>query len=83
MYSWVWCCMLLIPALGKEQQANLCEFEANLSYKVSAKSVRANNKIFVSKIKFTPVIPALGRQEDQKFKVILIYTLYLRLAWAT
>jgi len=39
----------LIPALGRQRQADLCEFEASLVYKVSAKTVRATQKNPVSK----------------------------------
>ena len=33
--------MPLIPALGRQRQADLCEFEASLVYKVSFRIVRA------------------------------------------
>lgn len=37
------------------------------------------------KVKYTPVIPALGRgkKEGQKFKVILSYMVSLRPVWAS
>ena len=38
-YCWVWWLTSLIPALGKQRQANLCEFKENLVYKVSSRTV--------------------------------------------
>lgn len=35
--SWVWWCMSLIPAIKRQGQADLLEFEANLSYKASSR----------------------------------------------
>ena len=35
----------LIPALGKQRQANLCEFEAIMVYRESAKTARAVTQI--------------------------------------
>ncbi|MGE9501762.1 hypothetical protein ACQP3D_25510, partial [Escherichia coli] len=32
-----WSCMPLIPALGRQRQVNLCEFEASLLSRVSAR----------------------------------------------
>ena len=31
----------LIPALGRQRQVNLCEFEANLVYRVSSRTARS------------------------------------------
>jgi hypothetical protein len=33
--------MCLIPALGRQRQADLCEFEASLIYKESSRTARA------------------------------------------
>ena len=33
-----WCCTPLIPALGKQRQADICEFKVNLVYKVSSRT---------------------------------------------
>ena len=35
--SWVWWCMPLIPALGRQRQEDLCEFKANLVHRMSSK----------------------------------------------
>ena len=34
----------LIPALGRQRQVNLCEFEASLVYRVSSRIARATQK---------------------------------------
>ena len=41
--SWVVvaCVLSLIPALGRQRQVDLCEFEASLVYRVSLKTTRA------------------------------------------
>ena len=39
----------LIPALGKQWQAALCEFEASLVYRASARTARATQRNPVSK----------------------------------
>jgi hypothetical protein len=36
--------MPLIPALGKQREADLCEFEASLVYRVSARTARTTQK---------------------------------------
>ena len=36
--------MPLIPALGRQRQVALCEFEANLVYRVSSRTVRATQR---------------------------------------
>lgn len=38
LVKWMQGCMPLIPAFGRQRQAELCEFEANLPYKVSPSS---------------------------------------------
>ena len=40
-FSGAWWGTPLIPALGRQRQENLCEFEANLVYKASLRTVRA------------------------------------------
>jgi hypothetical protein len=39
-----WWCTPLIPALGRQRQVDLCEFEASLLYKVSYRTARATQK---------------------------------------
>jgi hypothetical protein len=41
--------MLLIPALGRQRQVDLCEFKASLVYRVSVRTVRAAQRNPVSK----------------------------------
>ena len=41
--------MPLIPALGRERQVDLCEFEASLVYRVSSRTVRDTQRNPVSK----------------------------------
>jgi len=41
--------MPIIPALGRQRQAHLCEFKVSLSYRVSSKTARATQKNAVSK----------------------------------
>jgi hypothetical protein len=41
----------LIPALGRQRQADLCEFEASLVYRVSFRTARATQKNLVLKNK--------------------------------
>jgi hypothetical protein len=36
--------MSLIPALGKQRQVDLCEFEASLVYRVSSRTARATHR---------------------------------------
>jgi hypothetical protein len=40
--------MPLIPALGRQRQADLCEFKASLVYTVSSRSTRATQRNPVS-----------------------------------
>jgi hypothetical protein len=37
----VWCRLPLIPAFRRQRQADLCESEANLVYRVSSRTTRA------------------------------------------
>ena len=39
--SWVWCRTPVIPALGRQKQMDLCEFEASLVYIVSSRTAKA------------------------------------------
>ena len=41
----------LIPALGRQRQTDLCEFEASLVYTVSSRTARATQRNSVSKNK--------------------------------
>jgi hypothetical protein len=43
-----WWRALLIPALGKQRQEDLCEFEASLVYRVSSTIARATQRNPVS-----------------------------------
>ena len=43
--------MPLIPALGRQRQADLCEFKASLVYSVSSRTARATQRNPVSKKK--------------------------------
>jgi hypothetical protein len=36
--------MPLIPALGRQRQEDLCEFEANLIYRASSRTARATQR---------------------------------------
>ena len=45
--------MPLIPALRKQRQMGLCEFEASLVYRASSRTVRATQRNPVSKNKQT------------------------------
>jgi hypothetical protein len=51
----LWWCMPLIPALGKQRQADLCKFETSLIYRESSRIVKATLKDPVSN-KQTPHI---------------------------
>jgi capsid protein len=42
-HSWWWH-IPLIPALGRESQVDLCEFEASLVYRVSSRTARATQR---------------------------------------
>ena len=44
-----WWCTPLIPALGKQRQVDLCEFEASLVYRASSRTARAIQRNPVSK----------------------------------
>jgi hypothetical protein len=39
-----WWCTPFIPALGRQRQADLCEFDASLVYKVSFRTARATQR---------------------------------------
>jgi hypothetical protein len=41
--------MPLIPALGRQRQANLCEFKASLVYRVGCRIAKATQRNPVSK----------------------------------
>ena len=45
--------MVALPALGRQKQADLCEFEASLIYRVSSRTARAIHRNPVSKKKQT------------------------------
>ena len=42
--GWWWWHMPFIPALGRQGQVDLCEFEASLVYGVSSRTVRATQR---------------------------------------
>ena len=57
--AWRWWCVSLIPALGKQRQVDLCEFEASLVYRASSRTVRAvtqRNPVSENKQKQNPKI---------------------------
>ena len=41
LFAGLWWCMSLIPVLRRQRQADFCEFEASLIYRVSSRTVRA------------------------------------------
>jgi hypothetical protein len=43
----MWGCTLLIPALGRQRQAEFCEFKASLVYRVSSRTARATQRDLV------------------------------------
>jgi hypothetical protein len=47
-YTRQWWCSLLIPALGRQTQVDLCELEASLVYRESFRTARAAQRNFVS-----------------------------------
>ena len=44
-----WRCTPLIPALRKQKQVDLCEFEASLVYRMSPRTVMATQRTLVLK----------------------------------
>ena len=46
--NWAWWCIPLIPALKRLRQADLCEFEASLVYRMSSRIARATQRNQVS-----------------------------------
>jgi hypothetical protein len=44
LLSWAWWCTPIFPALGRQRQEDLCEFEASLDYIVSSRTARATFK---------------------------------------
>jgi hypothetical protein len=44
----------VIPALGRQRQADLCELQASLIHRVSSKAARATQRNPVSKTKTKP-----------------------------
>ena len=49
-----WWCMHLIQTLWRQRQGDLCEFEANLIYKVSSKAVKVTQRNSVSNLPSPP-----------------------------
>jgi hypothetical protein len=43
--------MLLVPALGRQRQADIYEFGASMVYKVSSRTAKATQRNSISKIK--------------------------------
>ena len=56
--------MLLIPALRRQRQADLCEFKASLVYRVSSRAAKSRQRDPVSKNQKTTkrIIPVNLRQ---------------------
>ena len=52
---------LLIPALGRQRQAELHKFEASLVYRVSSRTVRTTQRNLVSKTQKRPWWKGLSR----------------------
>lgn len=40
----VWCCSPLIPALGRQRQVGLCEFESSLVYTMSSRTAKGHSE---------------------------------------
>jgi hypothetical protein len=72
---WQWWHTPLIPALGRQKQADLCKFEANLVYRASSRTTRSTQENPVLKNQNgrawwrTPLVPALRRQRQMDFWV--------------
>ena len=60
LYRWH---MPLIPALGRQRQVELCEFEASLVYRVSSRIARATQRN-----------PVLRKKKKEKKKEELKYS---------
>ena len=58
--SEAWWYVPLIPALGRQTQADLCEFKASLVYKASSRTARATQK--------NPVLEDKQKEEERKEK---------------
>ena len=41
---WLWWRMPLFPGLGRQRQADLCEFEASLVYRMSSRTARTTQR---------------------------------------
>jgi hypothetical protein len=46
-----WWCTALIPALGRQRQAELCEFEVSLVYRARSRTARAPQRNPLFKLK--------------------------------
>lgn len=49
--GWAWQCTLLIPALGRQRQVDLCETEASLDYIASSRPAGAIGRPSIKKTK--------------------------------
>ena len=63
-----WWCTLLIPALRRQRQVDLCKFEASLIYKASFRTVRAIQRNLSQKIK-----PNLKQKTKQQKSLLKSY----------
>jgi hypothetical protein len=57
----------LISALRRQRQADICEFEGSLIYRVSSKSARGTHRNPVSKRKNTPLSENQKRSDIKNF----------------
>jgi hypothetical protein len=63
--------MPLIPALGRQRQADLCELEASLVYRVSSRTARDTKAPVSAHLQNTPELKAwgtLGKMEQEDCK---------------
>jgi hypothetical protein len=65
-----WWCTPLIPALGRQRQVDLCEFEASIVYRASARTARAIWSDPVSKKKKKLCVCVFSPSQDRTHYVV-------------